>query len=75
MCDEQKPLMSEQAVWFKSSRSGASGAGACVEIAKGAGGVAIRDSKDRSGPVLLVAAACWEAFLALVREGVDDLLN
>lgn len=41
------------AVWRKSSRSGDSG-GQCVEVAANLPGVvAVRDSKDPSGPKLL----------------------
>ncbi|KAB2368173.1 DUF397 domain-containing protein [Actinomadura montaniterrae] len=39
--------------WRKSSRSGENG-GNCVELADAAGAVAVRDSKDPGGPVLLV---------------------
>ncbi|MEH0936996.1 DUF397 domain-containing protein [Micromonospora psammae] len=51
--------------WRTSTRS--SGNGNCVEVAVGAGRVAVRDSKDRGGPVLLFPAATWAAFVA----GVD----
>jgi hypothetical protein len=43
--------------WRKSSFS--SGATACVEVAAGPLGVAVRDSKDRGGPVIAVPAAGW----------------
>ncbi|MFC5748806.1 DUF397 domain-containing protein [Actinomadura rugatobispora] len=39
--------------WRKSSRSGENG-GNCVELADAAGVVAVRDSKDPDGPVLLL---------------------
>jgi hypothetical protein len=35
--------------------------------------VAIRNSKDRSGPVLAFSPAEWEAFTAGVRDGQFDL--
>jgi hypothetical protein len=35
--------------------------------------VAVRDSKDPSGPVLIVAPDGWQAFTAEVREGQFDL--
>jgi hypothetical protein len=55
-----------RATWRKSSRSGANG---CVEVALDCAGVAVRDSKDRNGPVLQFNAQEWEAFLAGVRNG------
>ncbi|TDC78498.1 DUF397 domain-containing protein [Micromonospora sp. KC606] len=48
------------AAWRKSSHSGDEGA--CVELAAVPGVVAVRDSKDPSGPVLLFPAATWAAF-------------
>jgi Domain of unknown function (DUF397) len=52
-----------------------SGGGNCVEFAElpDGGGVAIRDSKDRAGAVLLYTAAEWTAFVAGVRAGEFDL--
>lgn len=41
------------ATWRKASRSGENG-GNCVELADVAGVVAVRDSKDPDGPVLLL---------------------
>jgi hypothetical protein len=56
-------------VWKKSAFSGGSGSN-CVEVAQLAGGwVGIRDSKDRSGPVLLFTPGEWEAFRSGVRAG------
>jgi hypothetical protein len=61
------------AQWRKSSYSGDNG-GACVEVARNLpGAVAVRDSKDREGPVLAFAPADWEAFTAAVRAGEFDL--
>lgn len=52
-----------QPSWRKSSYSG--GAGACVEIAvPTVGAVAVRDSKDPSGPQLRFSAEAWRAFAA-----------
>lgn len=53
----------EPAKWRKSSRSGGEG-GACVEVARVAGGVGVRDSKDVRGGVLVFGAAAWSSFLA-----------
>jgi hypothetical protein len=47
--------------WSKSSRS--SGASNCVEVAHGNGWTAVRDSKNKTGPVLLVTDGEWDAFL------------
>ncbi|MET7821505.1 DUF397 domain-containing protein [Micromonospora zamorensis] len=54
--------------WRKSTRSGASG-GNCVEVASNLPGVvAVRDSKDATGPALTFAPAAWAAFLAQLTE-------
>ncbi|MER7793888.1 DUF397 domain-containing protein [Streptomyces sp. NPDC097640] len=54
--------------WFKSSYSGQQG-GTCVEIADLTTAVGVRDSKDKSGPALLIPAAAWAAFVGGVRTG------
>jgi hypothetical protein len=61
---------STTAVWRKSSHSSTNG---CVEVACGESEVAVRDSKDRGGPVLRFTAHEWEAFLAGVRDGEFDI--
>ncbi|MGI5126107.1 DUF397 domain-containing protein [Pseudonocardia sp. CA-107938] len=59
--------------WRKSTFSGNNGGG-CVEFARlPDGGVAIRDTKDRTQPALRYTAAEWTAFLAGVRAGEFDL--
>ncbi|MGC4857178.1 DUF397 domain-containing protein [Micromonospora sp. DT4] len=51
--------------WRKSSRSNGSG-GACVEVADNLSGlVAVRDSKDPDGPVLVFEPEAWRAFVGL----------
>jgi len=63
---------SEVLDWRKSSFSNGSG-GACVEVANLAdGAMAVRDSKDRTGPVLAFTRAEWNAFLAGARAGEFD---
>ena len=52
--------------WRKSSHSHVTN---CVEVAFTDTGVAVRDSKDRSGPVLNFTYAEWSAFLAGARGG------
>ncbi len=50
------------AAWRISSYSGANGD--CVEVATNLPGtIAVRDSKDRGGPVLVFTASAWESFL------------
>ena len=56
--------------WRKSSYSGTNG---CVEVAHGDDHIAVRDSKDPSGPMLLFARLEWQAFLAGVQDGEFDL--
>jgi hypothetical protein len=57
--------------WFKSS---ASAAGACVEVAHlPEGGVAVRDSKDRSRAPHFYTRQEWDAFLTGVKSGEFDL--
>jgi hypothetical protein len=60
-----------QATWRKSSQSGDNG-GACVEVAVLPGLVGLRDSKDKSGPVLAVAPAEFAAFVNGVVAGDFD---
>jgi len=62
-----------RAEWRKSSYSGGNG-GQCVEVATNLPGIiAVRDSKDRSGPILAFSPAEWEAFTVGVRAGEFDL--
>ncbi|SBT44568.1 DUF397 domain-containing protein [Micromonospora narathiwatensis] len=52
--------------WRTSTRSGDNG-GNCVEVADNLPGVvAVRDSKDRSGPVLTFTPDAWAAFVRVV---------
>ncbi|MEQ4299767.1 DUF397 domain-containing protein [Plantactinospora sp. B6F1] len=58
------------AVWRTSIRSGANGN--CVEVADNLGAVvAVRDSKDRSGPVLAFRPAAWATFTASLKHGTS----
>jgi hypothetical protein len=61
------------AAWRKSTRSQTSN---CVEVADlrtGPAAVALRDSKDPSGPVLLFNRAGWLGFIAGAKDGRFDL--
>ncbi|MET8133853.1 MULTISPECIES: DUF397 domain-containing protein [unclassified Streptomyces] len=50
--------------WRRSSHSNGEG-GNCVEVADQAPGVVpVRDSKVAAGPVLVIGADAWTAFLA-----------
>jgi Domain of unknown function (DUF397) len=55
-----------RAQWRKSTYSGLNG---CVEVAFVGDHVAMRDSKDRQGPVLLFSRVEWQAFLDSVKAG------
>ncbi len=60
-----------RAAWRKSTRSGFDG---CVEVAfVDDGQVAVRDSKDRTGPVLTFTPVEWQAFLGGVYNGEFDV--
>lgn len=63
------------AVWRKSIRS--NNGGNCVEVADNLAHdldiVLVRDSKDRTGPVLSFTRAEWSAFLHGVVDGEFDL--
>ncbi|MFD8272948.1 DUF397 domain-containing protein [Streptomyces flaveolus] len=48
--------------WRKSSYSGDQG-GECVEVAELPAAVAVRDSKDPTGPVLALAPTAYATFL------------
>jgi ABC-type amino acid transport substrate-binding protein len=56
--------------WRKSTFSKVN---SCVEIALFDSCVAVRDSKDRSGAVLVFTAADWDAFISGLRNGEFDL--
>ncbi|MFF4027919.1 DUF397 domain-containing protein [Nocardia elegans] len=56
------------AKWFKSSRSGAGKD--CVEVAhRTEGTVAVRDSKNPTGPALIFTPAEWDAFTTGIQNG------
>ncbi|WP_093264293.1 DUF397 domain-containing protein [Saccharopolyspora shandongensis] len=53
-------------IWRKSSYSGQSGS--CVEVALVPEVVAVRDTKDRDGAVLMFPRRQWAAFLSGLRD-------
>lgn len=60
------------AVWRKSTRSGDNG-GNCVEVATNLPGiVAVRDSKDVTGPLLTFTARAW---VDLVQAAKREILG
>ncbi|MEU8249943.1 DUF397 domain-containing protein [Nonomuraea sp. NPDC048916] len=53
-----------EAVWRKATISGDGGGGGCVEVATNLSEVvAVRDSKDPAGPVLVFTSHEWACFL------------
>jgi hypothetical protein len=58
--------------WFKSSYSSQDN-GNCVEIADLTGHVAVRDSKDKFGTVLVVTAASWASFVDFAQSRIVDV--
>jgi hypothetical protein len=64
----------EGLAWLKAHSSTANGQ--CVEIASAVGNIAIRDSKDPDGPVLVYTTSEFRAFLDGARNGeFDNLLQ
>jgi hypothetical protein len=52
-----------RATWRTATYS--QGNGSCVEVAGlGGGRVAVRDTKDRTGPAIVITAEQWRTFLA-----------
>jgi len=60
------------AAWRKSSRSGPYSDN-CVEVAFVGGAVALRDSKNPHGAVLLFTPEEWLAFVGGAKDGEFDL--
>lgn len=58
--------------WTRSSFC--NGASSCVEVRRLSDGrVVVRDGKDPDGPVLVLSAAEWAAFVAGVKDGEFDV--
>jgi hypothetical protein len=63
--------LATESAWFKSSYSSQQN-GNCVEVAdliSENNQIAIRDSKDKAGPALLVTPTAWSTFISDVRAG------
>jgi hypothetical protein len=58
--------------WRKSSRSGPN-CDNCVEVAFIDQAIAVRDSKNPTGPVLIFTADEWDAFVGGTKDGEFDL--
>jgi hypothetical protein len=56
--------------WRKSTYSG-NGGGECIEVASG-GAVFVRDTTDRTGPVLAFSTAAWRRFADQVKRSLAD---
>lgn len=58
--------------WLKAKASMANGG--CVEVAfLDCGEVAVRDSRDQAGPVLIPQPSQWNAFIARAKAGEFDI--
>ena len=56
--------------WRKSSYSDGQQGGACVEVSDDLpGAVPVRDSKDTTGPVLMLGSTAWQPFVDGLKEG------
>ncbi|MFC6882772.1 MULTISPECIES: DUF397 domain-containing protein [Actinomadura] len=62
----------DKIVWRKSSRSGSNG-GACVELATIGDVVAVRDSKDPGGPMILLGRTALREAIRKARQGSGEL--
>lgn len=58
--------------WRTSSYSGDNG-GNCVQIARASRNVAVRDSKDADGAVLLFTPQTWKTFIGRAKHMTTDL--
>lgn len=68
-----QPILAHQQVsegtFFKSSYSGSGSGSDCLEVAPLIGGVRVRDSKKKTGPVLNFGSAHFQALIDAVRDG------
>ncbi|MFI7145976.1 DUF397 domain-containing protein [Nonomuraea sp. NPDC050022] len=63
--------MTDEQGWITSSRTGSGQQ--CVQMKPSGTGVALRDSKDPSGPQLRAGTDAWRSFLAGAKNGYFEL--
>jgi hypothetical protein len=63
----------DAAVWKKSSRSNGNGGNNCVEVAILDTVVAVRDSKNPTGPALIFEPSHWAEFVHSAKGGEFDI--
>jgi Domain of unknown function (DUF397) len=63
--------VAEGLAWRKASRSAANGE--CVEVALTHAYIAVRDSKNPTGDILMYSARTWRSFLQDAKGGALDL--
>jgi hypothetical protein len=61
----------DRAIWRKSSRSGPN-CDNCVEVAFMDGAIAVRDSENPTGGILVFTGDQWDAFLGGAKDGEFD---
>jgi hypothetical protein len=66
-CMATEPNQDPPLIWRKSGASG--GTGSCVEVAKSASSVQVRDSRNRTGTVLKLSCAQWRSLVQRIRDG------
>ncbi|MFI6682184.1 DUF397 domain-containing protein [Streptomyces sp. NPDC050485] len=56
--------------WRKSTYSGGDGGETCLEVADGVPGIVpVRDSKNPTGPALIIKGEAWVGFVSGVKRG------
>ncbi|CND66275.1 Domain of uncharacterised function (DUF397) [Mycobacterium tuberculosis] len=60
--------------WQKSSYSGGSATSDCVELARSSRAVGVRDSKDPSGPCIMLPVDRFRQLAADIKRGIHDPL-
>lgn len=62
-----KRMASSETVWRKASRSTVQN-DSCVEVADGSKVVGIRDSKDPSGPLIIISHSAFRHFTNILKN-------